>query len=129
MKTYSGINIQYPISRLLMDGSKTVETRTYPIPEKYLNKELLFIETPGRNGSFEARIVGKIKFSSCFEYPSPEKFYEDIDRHKVDSNSSYAWKDKSKWGWIVSSYKPLKDPVPAPKKKGICFTKDIKITT
>lgn len=125
MKTYTGINIQYPISRIILDKSKTIETRTYPIPEKYLGQELLFIETPGKEGDFKARIVGTIKFKSCFLYKSKADFYKDIKKHKVGKDSPYAWKDKPKWGWIVESVKPLKKPVPAPKKKGIKFTTGI----
>ena len=29
-KSYVGINIQFPISQLIVDGKKTIETRTYP---------------------------------------------------------------------------------------------------
>jgi len=73
MKKLTGINIQFPISRLILSGEKTVETRTYPIPEHYINQELAIIETPGRDGDFKARIVGTIIFSGCFRRQSTLK--------------------------------------------------------
>ena len=40
------INVQFPISRLIIDSDKIIETRIYKIPEKYLNKEMAIVETP-----------------------------------------------------------------------------------
>ena len=54
----TGINIQSPWSRLLIEGDKCVETRSYPIPEKYVGEDLGLIETPGKDGDFKARIIG-----------------------------------------------------------------------
>ena len=125
MKAYTGINIQFPMSRLIIDGVKTIETRTYPIPPKYLNKELLIIETPGKMGAFKARVIGKILFSSCFKYRSANQFYADFYRHKVGRSSPFAWKDKPKWGWVVASCEPFERAIPAPKRKGIRFTTGI----
>lgn len=51
-RTLCGINIQFPISQLIVDGSKTIETRTYPIPDHYIGKEMILIETPGKIKSF-----------------------------------------------------------------------------
>ena len=50
---------------MLLSGEKTVETRGYPLPEKYVGCELAIIETPGPRGRREAgiekaRIVGTI---------------------------------------------------------------------
>ena len=45
-----GINIQYPFSRLILFGVKTVEVRTYPLGDRNLggdNEDLFLIETPG----------------------------------------------------------------------------------
>ena len=96
-KTYPGINIQWPISRDILSGKKSIETRTYPIPEKYLRKEMLLIETPGPHGNFKARIMAIIKFIDCFEYKNKREFYMDYKRHLIDENSHWAWKKKAKW--------------------------------
>lgn len=96
-KTYTGINIQWPISELILSGQKTIETRTYPIPKKYLNQEMLMIETPGKNGKFKARIVAIIKFTDCFRYKNKKDFYKDSHKHFVTSSSEWAWGTKSKY--------------------------------
>lgn len=125
---YTGINIQWPISRSILDGTKTIETRHYPLPKKYENVELLIIETPGKNGAFKARIVGVITFSESIQYESESKFYKDQRFHLVDRNSPWAWKSgKIKWGWKIKMAKPFSKPVDAPKAKGIRFTNNILI--
>ncbi len=126
-KTIPGINIQYPISQLIVDGTKTVETRTYPIPLKFVGKPMAIIETPGINGKFKARVIGVVIFKDCFKYESEIDFYKDKSRHCVDSDSIWAWSAKPKWGWIISEVTKFKNPIPAPKKKGIQFTKSVKI--
>ncbi|MDH4467957.1 MAG: ASCH domain-containing protein [Bacteriovoracaceae bacterium] len=124
-KTYPGINIQFPISQLILEGKKTIETRTYPIPKKYLGQELLMIETPGKAGSFKARAVAIIKFSKCYKYKSKSEFYADSKKHRVNPDSPWAWKDKSKWGWIITHIDLLDRPIELKKEKGIVFTKEI----
>ncbi len=126
-KTFTGVNIQWPISELIVSGEKTVETRTYALPEKHLNQAMVLIETPGKQGKFKARMVAVIKFTDSFKYKSKTAFYKDIDRHKVTKDSLWAWSDeKPKWGWEVTVLKTFKAKE-APKKKGIVFTKDISL--
>lgn len=123
-KTYTGINIQYPISQLIIDGKKTLETRTYPIPEEYLNKDMVLIETPGKEGKFKARIIAIIKFTDCFQYKTKKEFYSDCHRHCVTADSIWAWKEGNKWGWELEIIK-IFPAIPAPLKKGIRYTKKI----
>lgn len=123
MKTLAGINIQYPISRLILDGQKTIETRTYPIPAKYVGVEMAIIETPGSDGSFDARIVGLIQFSGCFKYKSKKEFYKDCHRHFVTDDMPWKWENKKpKWGWQISKVTVFKNPRKAPAKRGIVYT-------
>ena len=86
---------------------KIIETRTYPLPERLKGIELAFIETPGKKGKFKSRVVAIIKFSDSFEYKTKKEFYADIEKHKVAKNSDWAWKDKSKHGWIIESLEVL----------------------
>jgi len=130
MKTelYTGVNIQWPISDLILDRSKTIETRTYQLPQKYLNIPMVFIETPGSKGKFKARIRGLITFGECFKYSSARAFYKDVDLHRVEKGSLWAWDlDKPKWGWVIKELKVFKEPVAAPLRKGIVYTKDIEL--
>ena len=126
-KTYTGINIQYPISSLILSGEKIIETRTYKIPDKYLNQEMLLIETPGKEGKFKARVAAIIKFTECFKYKSKTQFYNDKKRHHVSEDSVWEWKKKDKWGWKVSVIKIFTPPkeLPHKMKKGIVYTTDI----
>ncbi|MBK7844120.1 MAG: hypothetical protein IPJ71_10565 [Bdellovibrionales bacterium] len=126
-KKYTGINIQWPISELILSGKKSIETRTYPIPPDYIGKELALIETPGKSGKFKARIVGIITFSDCFKYSNKAEFYNDSPKHFVTPNSKWAWLDKAKWGWRIDRVVPLQAPKPYLGRKGIVFTKNIKV--
>ena len=125
-KTYPGINIQWPISELILSGEKTIETRTYPIPKKYLNQEMVLVETPGSKGKFKARTRAIIKFTDCFQYKNEKEFYDDFERHRVSKNSLWAWSDdKPKWGWVAKVIRIIKLPASIPNKRGIIYTKNI----
>ena len=126
MKEYTGINIQWPISELILSKKKVVETRTYKIPDKYLGVHLAMIETPGKHGKFKARTVAIIKFTKCFKYKNKEEFYLDKERHLVTPESPWAWGSKAKWGWEISIIKKIKEPIPC-KVKGIVYRMNINI--
>lgn len=123
---YTGINIQWPISEDIVSGKKTIETRTYPIPQKYLNQKMVLVETPGKHGVFKARITAIIIFTDCFKYQSKKDFYKDSSKHLVTKGSKWAWRDKAKWAWKVEVVKKLKTPVIC-KTKGIIYRKNILI--
>ncbi|WP_041576781.1 hypothetical protein [Bdellovibrio bacteriovorus] len=128
--TLPGLNIQYPISQEIRLGNKTVETRFYPIPKKYLNIPMWLIETPGSVGNFSARAIAVVIFDSCFEYTSEAAFYKDSNRHLVDRKSDWKWdKKKNKWGWTISKIYPLKQSIPVSKRRGIVYTNSIKLQT
>jgi len=123
-----GLNIQWPWSELLLSGKKTVETRSYAIPEKYLQRKLAIIETPGPRGKrdagiVEARVIGTITFSRCFRYASEREWLNDFERHSVSpSDSIFAYTPgKEKWGWLVVDCERFEQPMPAPKRRGIVF--------
>jgi hypothetical protein len=127
-KLVTGINIQYPISNLILAGEKKVETRTYQMPEKYIGCELAIVETPGKSGNFKARLVGTIMFGKSFRYKSKTEFYRDTISHRVTPDSPWRWSDdKPKWGWPILRVTRFKKPRLAPLKKGIKFTHNIEI--
>jgi len=129
-KKITGINIQFPISRLILSGDKTVETRTYPIPKNYINQDLLMIETPGREGKFEARGVCLVRFSECYQYKTQLSFRSEFHLHKVENGSQWDWtSQKPKWGWKISKIVILKSPIIIKKRKGIVFTKNLSISS
>lgn len=127
-KTVTGINIQYPISRLILDGKKTIETRTYPIPKNYVGQEMALVETPGKDGKFKSRIIAIIKFGPSFKYESENKFYSEYSLHCVDPESPWAWNpSKEKWGWPVEVIHILKIPTELKKRIGIKYTSGLTI--
>jgi DNA repair photolyase len=125
---YDGINVQFPISNLIMRGEKTVETRTYAIPKGYVGKRMILIETPGRSGKFKARMIGFVTFGDSFEYPTEDAFYADSKRHCVTPESEWRWQaGVRKFGWPVLHVELWDSPVPLKKRSGIKFSKGIEI--
>lgn len=123
-----GLNIQQPWAALMLSGKKTVETRFYPIPDKYLDVPLAIIETPGKTGNFKSRIVGAVIFSDCYQYKSEQDFRKDAKRHLISNGDQFDWtSDKRKWAWVIREVKALKNPVPAPSKRGIIWTSKIEL--
>ncbi len=127
--------MQWPWSDLLLSGKKSIETRTYPLPSKYLGVELALIETPGLRGKKEAgivkaRVVGTITFGDSFQYRSAKHWANDKNRHLVDvGDLQFSWEMRKKnvWGWTVTNVRLFEEPVPAPKKRGIVFASACKI--
>ena len=124
----TGINIQTPWSNMLINGVKTVETRKYPLPQKYVGETLALIETPGKSRSFKSRIIGTIVFSHSFKYPDEQCWKNDYNRHRVsESCHFYNWDDKPKYGWVVSQVTKFDKPVDIRKRKGIIFTTGVNV--
>ena len=120
-----GLNVQSPWSTLLINGQKSVETRSYRLPQRLEGVELALIETPGKSAKFKSRIIGTITFASCVQYSSKEHWVSDESRHKVDINDkTYGWKDNPKFGWIVKSVKKFENPIDPPAKRGIIYAKN-----
>ena len=125
---FVGLNVQYPISQLILSGEKSIETRTYPLPSDYVGREMLLIETPGKSRKFKARIIAKIIFGQSYKYLSKKDFSEDMGKHRVDSRSPWKWVvGKPKWAWPIMRVEPLPRSIPAPAKRGIIFTKSISL--
>ena len=123
-----GINIQWPWSQLLLSGEKTIETRSYPIPDKYIGQDLAVIETPGRDGKKKAgittaQVIGIINFGQSKQYLSKASWLKDASHHCVKPDDPmFAYKeDTLKFGWPVLKFTKFKTPKPAPKKRGIVF--------
>jgi len=125
----TGLNIQAPWASLLINEQKTVETRSYPLPQKYKNVELALIETPGKSGRFKARIIGTITFSHSFLYQDKQVWACDYNRHKVaEDDEFYSWSPhKFKYGWVVSNIKKFEKPLDISQRRGIVFTNNITI--
>ncbi len=130
MMSYSlpALNVQAPWATLLVEGLKSIETRSYPIPATYVGKEILLIETPGTNKKLQSRIVGLIVFGNSFQYRSLKQFRGDVSKHLVEEASKFCWHPaKSKWGWPVLRYSKLAHPLPKGFRGGIIYSKAVAI--
>jgi hypothetical protein len=125
-----GLNVRSPWSTFLINGLKTVETRSYHLPLKYVGVPLALIETPGKTGKFKSRIIGLITFNESFKYKSKDHWTYDYYRHKVGENNIYRWNDfKDKYGWVVSKVEKFCEPIDPPKRRGIIFTTGCNVFT
>ena len=117
-KAYTGVNIQYPWSEMIASGAKTVETRSYPIPPRLENADVVLIET--RNGP--ARAIAFVTFSGSHQYATREEWNRDRCRHLVGlDDPMYGWKEgRQKHGWVVEKVTRLLEPCPV-KSLGIVY--------
>lgn len=132
VNTIPGININWPWSQLILSGSKTIETRHYPLPLHYIGVPLAIIETPGPKGKpqgIKTSIVGVVTFSRCFKYENQKHWKKDLGEHLVQSSDDdYRYiEGKDKYGWVVSSVIKFENKRPAPKVRGIIFAKACEI--
>ena len=133
-KTYTGISIQWPITKNILSGEKTIETRTYPLSHKHVNTEMVMVETnlPAEEKakiSASSRMVAIIVFGESFLYPNKKAFYRDVHRHHVTPDSPWAWDDKPKWGWPIKELHVFKTPIPMPKPACQIYTSNLVVPT
>lgn len=126
----TGIHVQAPWSELILTGKKTVETRNYPLPQKFINIPLALIETPGYKKLCDKTMIrGIVIFEDFFKYQNRTAWENDFQRHLVDiSDPQFGFSDgKEKWGWKVSSVHIFDTPQPPPKKRSIIYAKNCEI--
>lgn len=130
IRRYPGLNVQTPWAGLIASGKKTVETRFYPLPAKYIGRELLIVETPGPRHEFRRRPLVIVTFGESFRYTTRAEFYADSDRHLITAETkAFNWmRGRTKWGWPITSARPIKGTIPADFRTGIVFSRAIPIT-
>ena len=130
-KQIAGLNVQQPWAKLVVNGTKSIETRYYRMPKKHLGKPIAIIETPGPTGNFKARIIGIAVFGESFEYKSKLQFSRDEKKHLVDlEDESVGWKKgRTKWAWPIQSVVSLPTPTEAPRPRGIVFCSNCLVPT
>lgn len=79
-----GINIQAPWVEAIVSGAKVIETRFYPLPQKWTDQPLAIIETPGKARHFRRRVAGLVIFGPSWCYADKAAFAHDRARHLVD---------------------------------------------
>lgn len=114
-----GLEMQQPFAEMVIAGTKTVETRSYPLPSSLLYKHICLIESmPGKDGISDLkdfaynrtceeegeshpRILGTIAFSECFEYESEEQWRQDSEVHRVPVDTYYDWPPSRKLEYMI----------------------------
>lgn len=132
-KKVPGVHIRWPWSQLIATGEKTIETRSYPLPAKYIGVELAIIETAGKRaaeaGFKSARIIGTVTFTKSFKYESRQAWEKDLPRHRVPKDDrDFAFSvNTEKWAWVVSTARKFEKFPPPPKRRGIVFALNCQI--
>lgn len=118
------LEVQAPWARALVDGSKTVETRRYPLPEWARGVEVWILETVTglANASAlgdapaagAALLVGTCVFRDEVAYDGEARWRSDEARHLVAEGSPYDWDGSARYGWVVGSAAAAAPPAPCP---------------
>jgi hypothetical protein len=128
--TLPGINIQAPWAQAIISGHKVIETRFYPLPDKWIDHPLAIIETPGRTGRVKRRIAGLVSFGPSWCYADRDAFARDRTKHLVDlDDPRFGWKSdgKPKWAWPVVWAEAYEQPLPPEFRAGIRYSRAVDI--
>mmetsp|Transcript_3807 Transcript_3807/g.9991 ORF Transcript_3807/g.9991 Transcript_3807/m.9991 type:complete len:917 (+) Transcript_3807:110-2860(+) len=115
-----GLELQNPWAGLVVDGKKSIETRSYALPPSLIGKKIMIIESCSGQAGVSSlgncislsqtetdrgtKIIGWCIFSSIKEYTTGKDFRAEENQHLVTQDSGYGWKEgktKTVYGWIV----------------------------
>jgi alpha-ketoglutarate-dependent dioxygenase FTO len=114
------LELQSPWAELLLEGKKTIETRSYDLPAALIGKRIDILRSlPGTAGvssldnciaigpvasPVPVQRIGWCTFKRVIRYTNRISFQADEDSHLVTKDSGYAWKDGKTqviFGWVV----------------------------
>ena len=124
------LEVREPFCSLILNGSKTIETRGYPLPTPLNGTRVQLFATPAggpvsdlasvvaSHHHPELRILGSVIFTQGFRYQSATAFERDQRRHLVDPSSEFGYISKGGliYGWGVAQPVLYKVPQPVPKR-------------
>jgi hypothetical protein len=109
-----GLEVKEPWATFILNGVKTIETRTYNLPPQLLGRPMVLLATPadgfggGPGGGAgvsrlghtcdagKALAVGVVTFGECMQWESRKAWEADVEKHRVPSNDpafeAFAWK-------------------------------------
>jgi hypothetical protein len=128
--TLPGLNIQAPWAQAIVSGRKVIETRFYPLPEKWVGQPLAIIETPGQARRFTRRIAGLVIFGRSWRYADKGSFAHDQLKHLVRPDDPlFGWRldDKPKWAWPVQWVEAHQQSLPPGFRAGIRYARAVEI--
>lgn len=116
----------------LLNGSKTIEVRSWPLPIDLTNTPIALVATEGPEGQAtlgddvvagqaDGHVVGEVVFAAVKRYESAEAFWGDEAQHGVPRGSVYGWADTTTvlYGWCVGRSVPYAAPMPLPAMKRV----------
>jgi hypothetical protein len=123
-KELSGLNVQEPWAGLILKGSKTIETRTYPCPKGFVGPPIGIVATQRRNG-LKAALAGIVRIQNCIQYKCIQSFRADEPQHLVSPGTDFDWKDPStpKWGWTMEVLAICVPSILVQGRRGIVWTR------
>ena len=105
---------------LILDGSKTVEVRQYPLPPDLLHQKVYLLQSPSPSNAATNKsqvpdkvelveqdslsLVGWCRFDSVRQYTSQQAFREDQSLHRIP--------DDHPLGWPITTHEPEKSTLP-----------------
>jgi len=105
-KPMMGINInddKYAWTGIILDGSKTVETRNGPSLRPYVGRRVGIVRT-GKGK--KALLVGYMTISSEIKYSSPQEFNRDVGKHHVGKDTG-SYNGGTKYGYVIKDVKKI----------------------
>lgn len=123
------LEVQSPYSRLILNGKKSIETRSYPLPDDLRGARILLCESlPSEDGvsnlgdSIAASqdglsLVGEMFISRFKEYETEAEWESDRGEHMVPKESMYEWaptESGRRYGWIIDQVVPYEVALPVP---------------
>jgi len=124
-----GLEMQRPWARMVLDGRKRIETRSYNLPPALLGRKIFILESQmGNLGSVcsgignivklgdletsDIKCIGWCVIHHTFKYSTRLQFESDYQRHCVAADSNFGWKEgeeKVVYGWEIGTYGYLHD--------------------
>ncbi|KAL6785960.1 hypothetical protein ACKKBG_A00835 [Auxenochlorella protothecoides x Auxenochlorella symbiontica] len=114
--------------KLILEGRKSMEVRSYPFPEPLAGQRVLLLATNGQAGrpalgdgisagSTDAKAVGWVIFDGIQRFESASEFEGAYGEHCVPSDSPFAWAPRGPalYGWRIREYERAREPCPLPR--------------
>ena len=137
--TLRGLDIQYPFSRLIMSGAKTIEARSYALGHRGIaqaGEKMFLIETPGSKSASlavvgdlsigappdHAQVIGTVSFNSSSEYTCLSAWRNDRRKHRIQEGSQYDWNGTGKMhAWCIGHVQGFSQPVAAGSRSRVGY--------
>lgn len=111
----------FPFADQIIDGQKTIETRTHTRLDKLIGAGPIKLARTG--GKTRGKIIGEFEITGRVDYPTRAAFVADADKHLVGDGSKFDF-DKPKYGYIIENPRRYKEPYEAKVPRGRIYDPD-----